>query len=317
MILSTIQLIALKKLPGVGNSTIAKIIDSFNDETVDDANLVSLLKSCNIKKPKAKGGDYFDESDITKALDSAFDVIKLSERDNIQIHSIFDISYPSVFLKLYNESGKQIRSPLVIYSKGDISLLNKASITIIGTRSKLDLINNTAKYFAREFSLRGINIVSGLALGCDSSAHIGAMIPPYGKTTAILASGLDSIYPSLNTSLADKILDKEGLLISEYEVGSKVSNYSLVARDLLQACASKATLVIATGINGGSMHAARSCSLSGKKLYTVCFSDNTNNTLDETAGNIKLVNDLNAIYIKKLTSHTIAPSIDSIVKTLL
>ena len=120
-----------------------------------------------------------------------------------------------------------------------------------------------------------------------------------GKTTAILANGLDhnSIYPPENQDLAEEIVENGGLLISEYRIGTPVNRYSLVARDRLQSGLSLATLVVQTGEHGGTMHAATSTLQAGKPLYTILFKDDATNQHEKCLGNALLVKQ-GAKYIK-------------------
>ena len=86
-----------------------------------------------------------------------------------------------------------------------------------------------AKKIANELSNRNIYIVSGLARGIDTCAHIGA-IKEKAKTIAVLGNGLDSIYPSENKKLSEIIIDKGGLILSEYIIGTKPEKKKLVIR---------------------------------------------------------------------------------------
>ena len=112
-----------------------------------------------------------------------------------------------------------------------------------------------------------------------------------GKTTAILANGLDhdSIYPPENQELAEEIVKEGGLLLSEYRIGSIVNRYNLVARDRLQAGLSLATLVVQTGEKGGTMHAATTTLTANKPLYTVLYKDPATNNHEKCLGNALLV----------------------------
>ena len=112
-----------------------------------------------------------------------------------------------------------------------------------------------------------------------------------GKTTAFLANGLDhdSIYPEENQELAEDIVAKGGLLLSEYPIRQGVNRYALVARDRLQAALSLATLVIQTGVKGGTMHAANTTLKAGKPLYAMKFKDETTNQHEKCLGNAYLV----------------------------
>ena len=97
------------------------------------------------------------------------------------------------------------------------------------------------------------NIVSGLAIGCDTAGHI-SIIDASGITTAVTAHGLDTVYPAENRGLAEKIYENNGILISEYFVNTRgLPNY-FVERDRIQAGLSLGTIVIETDIKGGTMH---------------------------------------------------------------
>lgn len=112
-----------------------------------------------------------------------------------------------------------------------------------------------------------------------------------GRTTAFLANGLDhdSIYPEENQELAEEIVANGGLLLSEYPIRQGVNRYALVARDRLQAALSLATLVIQTGVKGGTMHAANTTLKAGKPLYTMKFKNEATNQHEKCLGNAYLV----------------------------
>jgi DNA processing protein len=103
---------------------------------------------------------------------------------------------------------------------------------------------------------KGWSIVSGLAIGVDTEAHRQA-IAAQGHTVAILANGLDKVYPRENKSLAEEILANGGALVSEQPFGMAATPTNLVQRDRLQSGMSVATIVMQTDIEGGSMHTAR------------------------------------------------------------
>ena len=136
-----------------------------------------------------------------------------------------------------------------------------------------------------------------MAEGCDTIAHRGALNAG-GKTIAFLGHGLDSVYPPSNKDLAEEILLNGGLLLSEYDVGTPVTKYNLVARDRLQSGLALATLVIQTSVNGGTMHAARVCLNSGKPLFVVKYSDKETDSAEQTQGNHELAKEAGAAYIK-------------------
>ena len=120
-----------------------------------------------------------------------------------------------------------------------------------------------------------------------------------GKTTAILANGLDnkSIYPPENRDLAEDIVKNGGVLLSEYPINTSVNRYSLVARDRLQSGLAQATLVIQTGKAGGTMHAAKATLAANKPLYVMRFKKEETNKHDKCLGN-EALHEQGAIYLK-------------------
>jgi DNA processing protein len=199
--------------------------------------------------------DYL-QSEVTPAavtiaeFEKVKSTVEQIEKENFQ-HSItqisyFDSLYPKRFLN-------QSDPPLIVFCKGNLDLLNHPrNVAVLGTRQADTQAYELGKNLASKFAIRGFNIVSGLALGCDTAGHIGAL-EANGYTTAILAHGLQ-IYPKQNVELAEKILESEGLLLSEYPT---VSRPQFVERNRLQAYLSDLLLVIQTPIEGGARYAVQ------------------------------------------------------------
>ena len=236
-------------------------------------------------------------TDLNNAYNYAKSIIENSEKMNIKLTGYFDDDFPKQLRETINEEGK-LDPPLFLWYRGDLKIANMESIAIIGTREPTLEGIKGGEFISSEFAKRGFNIVSGLAIGCDTCGHKGAL-KVGGKTTAILANGLDqnSIYPTENQDLAEEIVDKGGLLISEYRIGTPVNKYSLVARDRLQSGLSYATLVVQTGEHGGTMHAATATLQARKPLYAMLFKDEATNQNEKCLGNALLVKK-GAKYIK-------------------
>lgn len=225
---------------------------------------------------------------LKKNIFHAEEIVKQHYNLGIKIISYFDEIYPESFRKTLNEQGTKRKPPIILFCKGNISLLGTPCITMIGSRSCTAHAFRTGEKLAENFAKKGFTIVSGLAAGCDTSAHIGAL-KSYGKTIAILAHGLDRVYPAKNRNLLEEILKNDGLLISEYPIGQKPSPYKFVERDRLQASLSIATIVIQSGIHGGSMHAANAAYNSHKLLFAVKYDDEETLHHENTSGNIELI----------------------------
>ncbi|MDE2835009.1 MAG: DNA-protecting protein DprA [Bacteroidota bacterium] len=145
--------------------------------------------------------------------------------------------------------------PPVIYVKGDIEALRHPgrTVAIVGTRNPTEHGMDSARRLGGYAAQKGISVVSGLAYGCDQQAHEGCT-EEGGTAIAILAHGLDHIYPLDNKHLANTILDCGGCWVSEYPPGTKAGRWSFIARDRLQSALSDLIIVIQTGTKGGTMH---------------------------------------------------------------
>lgn len=105
------------------------------------------------------------------------------------------------------------------------------------------------------FAKENYSIISGLAIGCDTYAHQGCL-DANGMTVAVLSSGLNTIYPIKNIELAERIVDNNGCLLSEYPIGVASFKNNFVERDRIESGLSLGTIVIEANIKSGSMHTA-------------------------------------------------------------
>lgn len=260
--------VALSLMRNIGSKTLISLMDDIirrkqSLSTVDD--LYRYLDEA--RPPRVK----FSDESVEKAYNDARRLIYESERIGVGILTYFDQRFPDSLRKTMGEDGK-FDPPAILYYKGNLDVLHMPSVAVIGTREPTREGKYAGSVVSSQLAEAGYNIVSGLALGCDTIGHMGALSVD-GVTTAFLAHGLDSIYPSENTYLAERIIAQGGLLLSEYPVGTRCNQYRLVARDRLQAGLASATLVIQTGIKGGTMHAVRATQASAKPLLAIRYSD--------------------------------------------
>lgn len=141
--------------------------------------------------------------------------------------------------------------PLGFYYKGVLPGSVK-KVSIVGTRKATMVAKDLAKKMASELSRAGVCIISGLAMGIDTAAHEGA-VSVGGKTVAVLANSLDSVYPRQNENLAKKILENGGALISEYSLGSETLPHRFLERNRIVSGMSPATIVIEAPEDSGSL----------------------------------------------------------------
>ena len=141
--------------------------------------------------------------------------------------------------------------PKELYCLGNLNLLNCKSIAIIGSRNYSNYGKRAAKEFSYNLAKEGICIISGMARGIDSFAHEAA-VNAKGKTIAVLGSGLDVIYPKENKTLYEDIIRNNGLIISEFPLGTPPIKQNFPARNRIISGLSDGVLVIEARKNSGT-----------------------------------------------------------------
>ena len=158
--------------------------------------------------------------------------------------------------------------PEELYCMGNIELLNKPSIAIVGTRDIDEYGISQTKRFSSILSQKGLTIVSGLARGVDSYAHFNSM-KNEGKTIAVIASGFNHIYPPENIGLFNEILENDGLIISEWEPDKEVDMRMFPRRNRIISGLSVGTLVIEAKFRSGSGITARLANDQNREVFCV------------------------------------------------
>jgi DNA processing protein len=187
--------------------------------------------------------------------------------------------------------------PAILYVRGDARVLHQTALAVVGTRQVSPAGARAAERIARFLARRGFNVVSGLALGVDMHAHVGAL-EANGITTAVLAHGLDRVAPSSHRALAERIVGSGGALVSEHPPGVPPRPAEFVRRNRLQSGLSLGSVVVESGVTGGSMHQARFTCDQKRRLFTVlAASDETRGELNE-AGARHLIETLGAVPLR-------------------
>ncbi len=240
---------------------------------------------------KIKNRKNYPKDEVIKLLMAAAQQIELAEKNSVAIVTYFDAVYPQRIKLLKDNQAAPL--PLILFVKGNVLALNTdKAIAVIGARDATRNAVAMSHNFAEKLAEDGTCIVSGLAVGCDTAAHLGALKSGVGKTIAVLGHGLQMTFPPTNDGLAKSIIDADGCLISIYPFGTKLSTEQFRARNAMQVVLSDATVVIqAENESCGTMVTAGHSIKQGVPLFCV------DPGLDQTgayAGNAKLLRETNA-----------------------
>ena len=243
--MSSQSILALLNTPGVGRRSVQQILAK---NVALDLSQPSDLRDLLIETRASSTASVPSIVDFERGCSEATRLIEEAESQGVQIVSAHDPRFPS-----------QLRSipdpPVVLYVKGEMSALGHPAIAVVGTRDPTSFGAAAAERLGANLGARGFVVVSGLALGCDTAAH-GGCLQSRGITVAVLAHGVDYVYPAKNRKLASSIVEGGGALVSEYAPGTKPRPSYFVERDRLQSALSLGVIVVETGVEGGTMHTA-------------------------------------------------------------
>ena len=200
-----------------------------------------------------------------------------------------DPQYPERLRTIYDP-------PPVLYVQGELDPPDRTSIAIVGTRGASNYGKSAAADLAKRLGEAGITVVSGLALGIDAAAHRGAMAGG-GRTIAVMASGLDRIYPSTHTQLAKQIVES-GALVTEFPLGTKPDAMNFPRRNRVISGMTSGTLVVEAGEKSGALITAAFATDQGRDVYAVPgsifspMSKGTNSLIRDGATPVTCVDDI-------------------------
>ena len=205
----------------------------------------------NIWKVSKKGKD----KDILKRY------LEYMQKHNINMINIYDKEYPEKLKHISNP-------PIVLYIKGNKEILSSKTIGVIGCRLCSEYGKITASHISYDLAKNDICVISGLARGIDTYAHMGA-IAGKGKTIGVIGCGLDIVYPKENKMLFNKIIETEGAIISEYVVGTKPEAKNFPERNRIISGLSDGIAVIEARERSGTFITVDFALEQGKNIYAV------------------------------------------------
>ena len=188
-----------------------------------------------------------------------------SRQAGFEIITVADESYPKLLKEIYDP-------PVLLWVVGDPGVLDRESVAVVGTRKATAYGREMAEHFAEALSREGLAVVSGLAYGIDAAAH-RQTVEADGLTVAVLGSGLDRIYPSDHRGLVHRIVQQGGAVISEFPPGTIPDAGNFPVRNRVVSGLSLGTLVVESGMEGGSMITARLALDQNREVFVVPHSN--------------------------------------------
>lgn len=251
----TLYQIALTLVPNIGSVQAKNLVEHFGSaEEIFKAKRNTLSSIEGIGDLKANAIKAFASFNIAE------EEIKFCDKHHIKIITLKDEAYPQRLLHCYD-------APTVLYYRGNANLNAAKVISVIGTRTNTDYGKHFTEKLLQELKELNVLVISGLAFGIDAIAHKAALqnnLP----TVALLAHGLDSIYPHQHKTFAKEMLNNGGLL-TEFMQGTKADKHNFPKRNRIVAGMADCTVVIETAAKGGSMITAELAYNYNRELFAV------------------------------------------------
>lgn len=266
----TLAVLTLKKMRGIARRTAVRILLSIGGQVHTHSDLKESVRVCKETPRSLRDLDHEEfEREWSDAEAHARRTIDWADKRGVGILVSGGEGFPRTI-------GSIDDPPVLLYVRGVRDLLDRTdSVAIIGTREPSVRGRRAAKDTADHFATKGWVVVSGLAVGCDSIAHLSCVEVTGGQTVAVLANPLEEskVYPAENRGLAQRILDRGGAWVSENGPFDTITKGSFVERDRLQSGFASAVVLIESSLSGGSMHASRACLAqgSGRLLAVISY----------------------------------------------
>ena len=164
-----------------------------------------------------------------------------------------------------NELLSMQKYPPKLFYIGNLNLLKKRKVSIVGARRAYPYTKTYTRLLANELSKRGVVVVSGCAMGVDREAHLGAGA---NNTIAVMGNSLDIRYPSVNASLI-KDIEEKGLVLSQFDKGFKATKWSFVVRNEIVVALGEVLVVAQADLKSGSMRSVEFALEMGKEIYVL------------------------------------------------
>lgn len=250
------ELIALYLVPNLGAQRIRALL-----KKVDHPQDIFRLGLNQLTSVYGIGKATADQILAFNNWEEADRIIEETEQSEYNLITLADDVFPRLLKEIYDP-------PILLWLRGEPEVLDTDSIAIVGTRSASTYGKEVAGRFAEKLVEAGLTVVSGLAYGIDAAAH-RATLHAGGRTIAVLGSGIDNIYPTQNVRLAYDMAEQGGAVISEFPPGTDPDASNFPVRNRIVSGLTLGTLVVESGIKGGSMITATSALDQNREVFVV------------------------------------------------
>ena len=251
LLTSTHYWLAVKLIPRLSIAKKIMLVAKFGLELLFSSSID--LSNSGLSKPQLAAVHHPDWDRINK-------IIHDSELCQSQVIPYDAPEYPQLLKEIYDP-------PLVLFARGNIALLLQPQVAIVGSRNASASGREVALKLAAELTQQFV-VTSGLALGIDAHAHQGAL-QSGGHTIAVVATGLDMVYPARHKTLQKNILQSNGLIISEFAPGIPPKPGHFPKRNRIISGLSLGVLVIEASLKSGSLITARCALEQGREVFAV------------------------------------------------
>jgi DNA processing protein len=252
-----IYYVALATTTGIGPRTFAALVERFGSPravfSADAAELLEIPRVTAETVALLRGCD----------LDAVENELYALSEEGIAVVTLDDDAYPANLARIPD-------APPILFVRGALRADDARAVAIVGTREASEWGQRIAADLAFGFAARGFTVVSGLARGIDTAAHLGALASRgAGRTLAVLGSGIRVIHPQGNIELADRIANGRGAVLSEFSPNAPPKGQTLMTRDRVISGLARGVIVVEAAPDSGSLDTAKRARRQTRLVYAV------------------------------------------------
>jgi len=247
--------LALALTPGLGARTAGKLLREFGSPDAIFSSSLTALEAQNLSAQVAQA------LHSRRPLSDAARELAQVQAIGCRLLTWDEPAYPARLREIYDP-------PPLLYVRGNVELLNRHSISVVGARRPTPYGNQMAERISKDLADRGLVIASGLARGIDASAHRGALASACGATIGVLGCGIDVVYPKENRKIFQQI-EQRGAIISEFPIGTFPAPQNFPIRNRIIAGMSLGVVVVEGAQYSGSLITARLAMEFGREVFAV------------------------------------------------